>query len=85
MGEIADDWADSGDLTVNGEIWALKGTSRYGSSHSEVGITEKSTHKLFTVDVVESNVRIFANGKTYLTGYQQSWGTHNEIILEQIF
>jgi len=78
MGEIIADWADSG--FISGEIWPLK--SNY--KRNEMGVTELSTHKLFTSDAIKSNVRLITDSGIYLTGYIQDWGSHREVILELI-
>lgn len=78
MGETIADWVDVG--TIDGEIWALKGTSE----RNERGVTATSTHKLFTVDAVTSNTRLITPDGMYLVGYVNPLGSHNEAILELI-
>jgi len=79
MGEIiAEDWVDTG--TIDGEIWALKNKSE----RSERGVTETSTHKLFTVDAIASNTRLITPNGMYLVGYINPLGSHNEAILELV-
>ena len=79
LGEIIGDWADSS--VINGEIWPLQGNQK----RNEMGVTEKSTHKLFTEDAVKSNTRLIAVTGMYLVGYVQDWNSHREAILELIF
>jgi len=78
MGEIIPDWID--DYIISGEIWPLQGNYK----RNEMGVTEKSTHKLFTTDAVKSNTLLIADSGVYLTGYVQDWGTHREVILELV-
>lgn len=79
MGEVISDWADSN--VINGEIWPLQGNQK----RNEMGVTEKSTHKLFTEDTVKSNTRLITDSGMYLVGYIQDWNSHREAILELIF
>ena len=77
-GEI-EDWQSVG--TIQAEIWPLQGNK----ARSEMGVTEKSTHKAFASGpgVFESNTRLVdLAGKTYLVGYTEDWGTHGVAVLE---
>jgi len=78
IGEIIPDWVD--DHIISGEIWPLQGNSK----RNEMGVTEKSTHKLFTTDEITSNARIITTAGMYLAGYIQDWSSHKEVILELI-
>lgn len=80
MGEIiSESWEQTG--TINVEIWALRGNQTRG----KMGVTEKSTHELFSADAVKSNTRIFDGVNTYLVGYTPPfWGTHYTAILEMV-
>lgn len=76
-GEI-EDWQAVG--TIEAEIWPLQGNQ----SRGEMGVTEKSTHKAFSLGTFESNTRITDGANTYLVGYVQDWGSHKEAVLERV-
>lgn len=80
LGEMVESWKTTG--LINAEIWPLRGNQ----SRGEMGVTEKSTHKAFAVDAVESNTRVIQglyNG--YLVGHIEDWDTHRTAILEKVF
>jgi len=79
LGEIISDWADDG--TIKGEIWPLRGNAK----NYEMGVTDLSTHKLFTQGTVKSNSRVIAANGIYRVGYVQDWKSHREAVLELIF
>ena len=76
-GEI-EAWEDSG--TIDAEIWPLRGNQ----SRGEMGVTEKSTHKAFSLGTFESNTRLVDEVNTYLVGYVQDWVSHREAVLEHV-
>ena len=77
-GEI-EDWQDVG--TIQAEIWPLQGNQTRG----EMGVTEKSTHKAFSLGSFESNTRLVdSDGNTYLVGYIQDWVSHREAVLQYV-
>jgi len=78
IGEILADWNIA--RTFNAEIWPLNGSN----PRNEMGVTEKSTHKLFTSDIVKSNTRIVRGLETYLVGYVADWDSHRTAILEKV-
>ena len=78
LGGVLESWA--GQSTILAEIQPLTGDMTRG----EMGVTEKSTHKLFTPGAVESNTRITQDGKTYLIGYVADWSSHREAVLEHL-
>lgn len=73
-----EDWQTVG--TIQAEIWPLQGNQ----SRGEMGVTEESTHKLFTLGTVESNTRVVDGGAVYLVGYVQDWTSHREAILQRL-
>jgi hypothetical protein len=80
MGELVEVWETTG--LVNAEIWPLRGNQ----SRGKMGVTDKSTHELFTADAVKSNTRVIQglyNG--YLVGHVEDWDTHRTAILEKVF
>lgn len=79
IGEEIPEWIDSGS-TIQGEIQPLEGNQARG----EMGVTENSTHKLFTTGTVESNTRLVDGADIYLVGYVADWGSHREAVLEHV-
>jgi hypothetical protein len=67
--------------TINAEIWPLS-----GSRVSDLpGITEKSTHRLFSSDdfALEQGMYVLKGNKRYLVSYvADAWNTHLDCILE---
>ena len=49
------------------------------------GVTEKSTHRLFTASKIEAGNYIQQDEIKYLVEYVQNWATHYEAILERCF
>ena len=80
MGEIiSESWEPIGE--INAEIWPLRGNQ----SRGKMGVTDKSTHELFTADIVVSNTRIVRGvDETYLVGHIEDWDTHRTAILERV-
>ena len=71
----------SGTDTIMAEIQPLSGNQ----VRNEMGVTEKSTHKAFTLGAIKSNTRLVgADGVTYLVGYVADWGSHKEAVLEYV-
>ncbi len=80
MGEIiSESWEPIGE--INAEIWPLRGNQ----SRGKMGVTDKSTHELFTSDTVKNNTRIVRGVETYLVGHVDDWDTHRTAILEKVF
>ena len=77
LGGQVETW--SGTATIMAEIQPLSGDAM----KKEMGVTEKSTHKAFTLDNIESNTRL-VGAKTYLVGYVADWGSHKEAVLEYV-
>lgn len=80
IGEVTNtDWVDV--RTIKGERQPLK----IKSSRDLQGITETSTDRLFTKDIIKSNQRLITtDGITYRIQSVQDWRTHFEAILEKI-
>ena len=77
LGGQIETWA--GTATIQAEVQPLSGSQ----VRNETGITDKSTHKAFTLDNIESNTRL-VGAKTYLVGYVADWGSHKEAVLEYV-
>ena len=78
IGEPIQNWIDI--RTIKGEIQPLK----IKSSRDLQGITETSTDRLFTSDIVKSNQRLITADAIYNVQTVQDWRTHKEAILELI-
>lgn len=48
------------------------------------GVTEKSTHRLFTLSKLTAGNYISQGDERYLVEYVQDWQTHREAILEAV-
>ena len=79
LGGQIETWA--GTATIQAEVQPLSGSQ----ARNEMGVTEKSTHKAFSLEALQSNTRLVGtDGKTYLVGYVADWGTHREAVLEYV-
>lgn len=79
LGGDIEDW--QGEDIIMAEIQPLQGNQTRG----EMGVTEKSTHKAFSLGTFESNTRLIGSGDdAYLVGYIQDWGNHREAVLEYV-
>ena len=77
LGGQIETWA--GTATIQAEVQPLSGNQ----VRNEMGVTEKSTHKAFSLGALQSNTRLVGD-KTYLVGYVADWGTHKEAVLEYV-
>lgn len=78
LGEAETVWGDVG--TVLGEIQPLTATEQADIA----GRIPTATHKLFTTGEVTRGNRLVCGSKTYLVCIPQDWGTHREVILEEV-
>lgn len=78
LGETESVWTDVG--TVLGEIQPLTATEQADIA----GRIPTATHRLFTADEVTRGNRLVSGSKTYLVCIPQDWGTHLEVILEEV-
>lgn len=81
IGEKIPDWQAIS--SIEAEIQPLSGET----SRKEIGVTEKSTHRAFTVYPYSftANTRLVdSRGNAYLIGYIADWGSHEEAILEKV-
>lgn len=81
IGEKIPDWQSIG--SIEAEIQPLSGEA----SRKEIGVTEKSTHRAFTVYPYSftANTRLIdSKSNTYLVGYIADWSSHEEAILEKV-
>ncbi|MDT8901166.1 hypothetical protein [Anaeroselena agilis] len=63
--------------TIQGEIWPLK----VNASRGIMGVTDTSTHQLFTTGQVAQNQQVVDGAAAYLVQYVAEWGTHREAVL----
>ena len=79
LGEAENVWADVG--TVLGEIQPLTAAEQADIA----GRIPTATHRLFTTGEVTRGNRLVSGSKTYLVCIPEDWGTHREVILQEVF
>lgn len=70
-------WVGAG--TIQAEIWPLKKSST--TNTDGLGLPYKNSHKIFTADSLDLNMRIIDGTKKYLVSEPQDWGSHREAFL----
>lgn len=78
LGETESVWADVG--IIQGEIQPLTAAEQADIA----GRIPTATHRLFTTSEVTRGNRLVYGSKTYLVCIPQDWGTHREVILEEV-
>ena len=77
IGEITNTWELIGNIKA--EIQPLTTNAKRGI----MGITETSTHKLFSSDNLKANQKLLTpDGVFFLVQYVQDWKSHKEAVLE---
>ena len=79
LGEQETVWIDIG--TVLGEIQPLTAAEQADIA----GRIPTATHRLFTTGEVTRGNRLVSGSKTYLVCIPEDWGTHREVILQEVF
>ena len=79
IGETVNTYQNIG--TIKAEIYPLT----VNSTRGVMGITETSTHKLFTTDSIIANQKLQTpDGAFFIVQYVQDWDSHKEAVLQKV-